>query len=186
MIAVTTVRDEGAALVAKEALEARGIEVELKRLGANPYFGSPTTEEIEIRVPEERAGDARAVLDLLEEETEQALMAQAGVPADEDDDPDELPSIEERPRKISWSIAISLLIPFPGAGLMYARAFPLGLTLAGIFVGLFLLPALGLHTHLDLLQLAVGVKIVDAVLAPIFVVRFNRRLQQKGKNNAHA
>ena len=51
MVAVTTLRDAAGADVAKEALADHGITVEIKRMGANAYFGSATAEEFEVRVP---------------------------------------------------------------------------------------------------------------------------------------
>ena len=42
LVTVTTVRDEGAAQVAKEALNDRGIHVELRAERINPYFASMT------------------------------------------------------------------------------------------------------------------------------------------------
>jgi hypothetical protein len=84
-VVVSTVPDEGAAEVAREALGDRGIEVELRRQGMqNPYVPSAVSAHVyEVRVPEEQAEAAEAVLEHLHAELEQALIAQAGAAADE-------------------------------------------------------------------------------------------------------
>jgi hypothetical protein len=80
-VAVDTVGDEGAAEVAREALEACDLPVEIKRVGANPYLGARV--EIEVRVPEERLAEAEAVLAQLEIDAEEAALSQSlrGEPA---------------------------------------------------------------------------------------------------------
>ncbi len=77
-VAVSTVRDEGAAEVAKEALADAGIPVELRRVGANPYFGQMTATDWEVRVPEERTGEAHDVLLRVELEAEEAAVRESG------------------------------------------------------------------------------------------------------------
>jgi hypothetical protein len=176
MIAISTVRDEAAAQVAREALAAVGIPVELKRLGANPYFGSVTGAEWEIRVPEEREGEALAELDRIAADVEQAVLAEAGVPAGEDDD--DLHADEPQPKKVSWALVLSLLLPFPGGGCMYARANAVGWLLCGVLVGLLLCAVAGVRFEHSM-QLWMGAKLLDLALAPIFVVRFNHRLKRE-------
>ena len=84
-VVVITVPDEGAAQVASEALRDRGIEVELRRQGMqNPYVPSGAAAHLyEVRVPEDKVQAAEAALAHLEVELEQALIAQAGAAADE-------------------------------------------------------------------------------------------------------
>src|SRR5438067_9740258 len=125
MVAVTTMRDAAGAEVAKELLAERGIDVEIRRMGSNAYFGSPTAEEFEVRVPEDAVDEAHRLLDGMAEELERAALAEAGVPPGDGDmrGGDELPPPEERPRKVSWAIALGLVGPLPGCGLLYARAF---------------------------------------------------------------
>lgn len=196
LVAVATLRDEGAADVARELLEERGIEVELREVAPNRYFGSPTAVEIEVRVPADRADDARAALAALEEELEAAAVAEAGVgrPVDGDERPGErLPSVEERPKKISWAIALALIFPVPflPVGLLYARA-PRLLPLALTALSLSLLAVGNVTRDFGLIDVGyalvfVGVRVIDAITAPLFVVRYNRRLAKKGASaDAHA
>ena len=104
MVAVTTLRDPAGAEVAKEMLAERGIAVEIRRMGYNPYFGSPTSEEFEVRVPEHAVDEAHAVIESMAEELERAALAEAGVPPGEDDarGGDDLAPPELQPRKVSW------------------------------------------------------------------------------------
>jgi hypothetical protein len=75
-VAVATVSDEAAAEVAKEALADRGMDVEIRRIFGDAYFGSATHVSYEVRVPEEAAAQAHAELDRLAEELERAALAQ--------------------------------------------------------------------------------------------------------------
>jgi hypothetical protein len=86
-VAVTTVRDEGAAQVAKETLAELGIEVELRRQAINPYFGAATADVFEVRVPEDRLVEAEHALARLEKEVEEALIAAAGASVAEAEPP---------------------------------------------------------------------------------------------------
>jgi hypothetical protein len=177
MITITTVRDRAAAEVAKEALTAVDIPVEIRLLGQNPYFGSITAEEWEIRVPEEHQDDALEELDRIGAELEQAVFAEAGVPAaDEEDD-----LHAETPKKVSWALALSLILPFPGGGCMYARANAIGLTIFGLWLGLLVGVILGAHFPYGM-QLWMGAKVVDLILSPICVMRFNRRLADAARS----
>src|SRR5678815_3740718 len=101
MTTISKVRDRAAAEVAKEALEAVDIPVEIRLMGQNPYFGNASAEEWEVRVAEEHEEAALAELERLSDELEQAVYAEAGVPAE--DDEDELPASDERPKKVSWA-----------------------------------------------------------------------------------
>ncbi len=185
-VAVVTVRDWGAAQVAREKLDDAGIPVELKPLGQNPYFGTVSAAEIEVRVPSSRLADAERQLAQREEETEALLLSEAGVPPEdykgehaEDEAADArgvilLPKSEERPLKVSWALVLSWLLPFP-AGCFYARAWPLGWLLVGLFAGGAVAPLVFRHAG-DAAFLAVFAKAADLVLAPILVVKRNRRL----------
>lgn len=194
LVAVATLRDEGAADVARELLEERGIEVELREVAPNRYFGSPTAVEIEVRVPPDRAADAREALAALEEELEAAAVAEAGVARAEDERPgDALPTVEERPKRVSWAVALALIFPVPflPVGLLYARA-PKLLPLALTALSLSVLAVGNLTRHWGLIDVGmglvfVGVRVIDALSAPFFVVRWNRRLARKGASaDAHA
>jgi hypothetical protein len=193
MVAVATLRDEGAADVARELLEERGIEVELREVAPNRYFGAPTAVEIEVRVPTDRIADARAALAALEGELEAAAVAEAGVERADDEHPGEaLPAAEERPKKISWAIALALIFPVPflPVGMIYARA-PKLLPLAIVAASLGLLAVGNLTRDWGLIDLGmglvfVGVRVIDAIVSPIFVARWNRRLAKKGTADAHA
>jgi hypothetical protein len=77
-VAVSTVRDEGAAEVAREALHDADIAVELRRVGANPYFGQMSAVEYEVRVPEDRVAEAHDVLARVELEAEEAAVRESG------------------------------------------------------------------------------------------------------------
>ena len=178
MVAVTTLREAGGAEVAKEALADRGIPVEIRRFtNFGLYFGAPAGEEFEVRVPEAHLDEARALLDALSEELVKSVLAEAGVPPGEEEEPDELPALEKQPRKLSWAIAIALSAPLPGCCLLYGRAFRLGY----LFVGLFVALTIGGMASGDskVLMLAFLLKPIDAVLGPIFAARFNRKLREE-------
>jgi hypothetical protein len=179
MVAVTTMRDSGGAEVAKEMLAERGITVEVRKLsGYNPYFGSPSNEEYEVRVPEDSVDEAHRLLEAMSEELERAALAEAGVPPGEDDarGGDELPPPELRPRNPSWAIALGLIGPLPGCGLLYARAFALGWTMAGTSLALFV--AAIVAGNAEWLAIVGGLKAADVLIAPFAAARFNRKLEE--------
>jgi hypothetical protein len=179
MVAVTTLRDVAGADVTREALGERGIEVEIRRVGSDPYFGSATAEAFEVRVPADRVHEAQGVLDALEAELEEAVLRAAGVPPSDDDPPGstDLPPPELRPRKPSWAVALALLSPLPGTGCLYARNYPLGWTLFGMSLAFFA-GAIATNT-IDWIGVGLGLKLVDAVLAPFAARRFNAHLLQR-------
>jgi hypothetical protein len=183
MVAVATLRDGAGAEVAREMLAERGITAEIKRLGYNPYFGAPTAAEYEVRVPEDAVGDAEAVLDGMAEELELAALAEAGVPPGDDDarGGDELPPPELRPRKVAWAVALGLVGPVPGCGLLYARAFALGWTMVGLSLALFV-AAMGAKP--DLFPILLALKAADIVVSPFAAARFNRSLKQAKEPHA--
>jgi hypothetical protein len=176
MVAVTTLRDAAGADVTREALAEHGIPVEVRRVGSDPYFGSGTSEAFEVRVPADRVADAHELLEGLEEDLARAALQEAGVPPSELDDAGdtELPPPELRPRKASWALALALVGPWPGVGLLYARAFALGWTMAGMTL-MFLAAAVAVGNP-DWMAALVVLKAADVVLAPFLAARFNRQL----------
>jgi hypothetical protein len=179
MVAVTTLRDAGGAEVVKELLADHGIAVEIRRLSNfTLYFGAPTSEEFEVRVPDDRVDEARQLLDVLSEELQARVLAEAGVPPGDGDERggDDLPPPELRPRKLAWAIAIGLIAPVPGCGLLYARAFRLGYLFVGLAIALFVGGAATGNS--DALVLAILLKPLDVILAPFFAARFNRKLEE--------
>jgi hypothetical protein len=179
MVAVTTLRDAGGAEVAREELAGRGIPVEIKRLSNfQLYFGAPSSEEWEVRVPADRVDEAQGVLDALASELAERVVAEAGVPPGVDDDRStELPPPELRPRKLSWAIAIGLIAPLPGLGLLYARAFRLGYLMIGLALAFWVGGAA--TGQPEALVMGVLLKPLDALLAPFFAARFNRKLKEQ-------
>jgi hypothetical protein len=177
MVAVTTLRDAAGAEVAKEMLAERGITVEIRRMGYNAYFGSPTGEEFEVRVPEDAVDEAQGVLEAMSEELERAALAEAGVPPRDGDTRggDDLPPPELRPRKVSWAIALGLVGPIPGCGLLYARAFAFGWTMLGLSLALFVA---SLAINPDFFGILIGLKAADVLIAPFAAARFNRKLKE--------
>jgi hypothetical protein len=179
MVAVTTLQDAAAAEVAREAIADAAIAVAVRRLGGDVYLGSGTTHSYELRVDEERLDDARRVLAALEADMEQAAIAAAGVPPSDDEERGnaELPAPEQRPRKLSWAVALALVGPLPGTGVLYARSFALGWTMIGLTLGSFVM-AFGFGGYNPFLHLA-ALKCADIVLAPILSARFNRKLEEQ-------
>jgi hypothetical protein len=179
MVAVTTLRDTAGAEVAKEVLSDHGIAVEIRRLGSNPYFGSPTAEEFEVRVPEDAVAKAHELLEGMAEELERAALAEAGVPPSDEDERggDELPPPELRPRKVSWALALALVGPVPGCGVFYARAYALGWAMLALAVASFVVATLTADGKIFAILLAL--KGADIVLAPIAAARFNRKLRER-------
>jgi hypothetical protein len=122
-VAVTTVRDDGAAQVAKEALVAIGIDVEVKRMSNVTAFGAVSAAVWEVRVPEDSIEAAEQELARLEGEAETALRSQAG--GDDEQKSDDDRRIEEnlaarRRRNFPW--AIVLLVAVVLAMIAYFRA----------------------------------------------------------------
>lgn len=178
MVAVTTLRDTAGAQVAEEMLRDRGIPVEIRRMGYNAYFGAPTAAEFEVRVPEDRASEAHALLDGMADELAAAAIKEAGVPPSDEEERGsaELPPPELRPRKVSWAIALGLVGPVPGCGLLYARAFAIGWTMFGLSLALFVATV---AINPDLFGVLIALKAADVVIAPFAAARFNRKLQRE-------
>jgi hypothetical protein len=147
--------DEGALEVAREALEAAEIPVEVVRRG-DAYFGSLTPDPFELRVPQPLLDDALRVLRALAVEIE---LTNEGAT-------DEEPPPAERPRRLSYAVALALLLPFP-VSCLYARARRLAYVLLGAFgAGGVALVAGGNRAALYVL---VGAKVLDAALAPLWI-----------------
>ncbi len=180
-IAVATVRDAGALEVTRQALAEADIPVDVMRLGSNPYFPTATASQWEVRVPEDRVDEAEEELTRLEAQAEESVLAEAGVAPEEEDAPEERghdaapPDPALRPRKISWAIVISLLVPFP-AGCLYARQLPIGYILVGMFIVGWVASFTGMANAVAVVAFARG---LDLVLAPYFVVQWNKRLQKE-------
>ena len=177
MVVLTNLQDAAAADVAREAISDASISVAVRRLGGDVYLGSGTAHSYELRVDEERLDDARRVLEALEADMEQAAILAAGVPpSDEDERGDaSLPALEDRPRKISWAVALALVGPLPGTGVLYARAFALGWTMVGMSLAAVI--ACFVFASPDPFALALVLKLLDLILAPICAARFNRKLE---------
>jgi hypothetical protein len=175
-VVVATFHESAGADVARELVADAGIRAELRRVGGDVYLGSMTAAAYELRVPEHDVGVAREILATLEADLEQAAIAAAGVgPASDDERGDaSLPAPEERPRKLSWAIAFGLVSPVPGFGVMYARQIALG----WIVVGMSLASLLAAFNGTDARALLLVLKAVDLVLAPVFAVRFNKKLKE--------
>jgi hypothetical protein len=136
VIAIATVRDPGAADVARQALADAGIPVEVRRLGANPYFGTLTGIELEVRVPAERLAEAEQVLAYLSEEAAAALHGQAVV-ALEPEAAARIAAMREaappaEPKSRALGAMLGLFVPVLGP--IYAGS-P-GLALASLFIHL--------------------------------------------------
>jgi hypothetical protein len=176
MVAVTTLRDAAGAEVTREVIADHGIPVEVRRVGSDPYFGSGTNEAFEVRVPEERVAEVHALLDGLEADLARAALQEAGVPPGELDaaGDSELPPPERRPRKPAWAVALALVGPWPGVGCLYARAFALGWTMAGMTVAF--LAAGVLFADATWMTVVLALKVADVILAPLLAARFNRHL----------
>ena len=184
MVAVTTLRDAAGAEVARELLAERGIAVEIRRLGGNAYFGSPTGVEYEVRVPADRVDEARTLLEGMADEMARAALAEAGVAPESEDERGhaDLPPPELRPRKPAWAVALALVGPLPGCGLLYARAFALGWMMAGASLALFC--AALVVGNANWLLVCAGLKAADVLVAPFAAARFNRSLENRKEQHA--
>ena len=177
MVAVTTLRDAAGAEVAREMLAERGIDVEIKRLGMQRLLRLADGRGV-------RGARARGVASPRRERcstpctrsSSAPALAEAGVPPDDDDarGGDDLPPPELRARKVSWAVALGLVGPIPGCGVLYARAFALGWTMVGLSLALFV-GAVAVNP--DLFPLLIALKAADVVVAPFAAARFNRKLE---------
>jgi hypothetical protein len=95
-VAVETVGDEAAAAILVELLAAHAIPTQIKRLPGMPY--GPAKLEIEVRVPEERLADARALVAQLAEEAEAAAVREADLA---------VPPREPAPRRRTLRLSLS-------------------------------------------------------------------------------
>jgi hypothetical protein len=119
-VAISTVRDEGAAEVAKEALESAGIDVEVKRISPTAYVGPLALIEFEVRVPEDRVADAEQVLEQLSEDAEAAAGREWQLHAAELESAAHPTSSSKRPFKIwpTWAIVVLILASIAIVGLV--------------------------------------------------------------------
>lgn len=164
---LTTVYDDGAAALTRDALAAEDIPVRLRRRGPDhPYVGLFAKEQIEVQVPEENLEAAREVLAWLERDAERLAMEGGGgasaAPADpEEDEEASLPA--RRPVRLSTGLVLAVLVPLP-VTCLYAGARPLGQVLLGLAAGLFVL-ALASGQGALAIQALMLVKILDVTLA---------------------
>jgi hypothetical protein len=134
--ALVTVPDEGAAWMVRDALKEGGISAEIERAGADhPYTTTALARPMRIWVPADQAPRARELLAALEadmanheEELASEALAAGGV------DPESAPPPSDRSApRLSWALALGLLLPIPVVCL-YARAHRLGALFLGVFV----------------------------------------------------
>lgn len=166
-VVLTTVQDEGAAQIAKDAVAELGIPVRVQRRSMNPYFAILTHDTFEIRVPAERLAEAQQALAWLERDARLALDGSPG-------EPGTAPAAGPAPRKMSFAVALGCLLPFP-ASCFYARRFGLGWLLCGLFAGALLWGSLDPHHRADAFGLGVAIKAADALLAPLLIAVERRR-----------
>jgi hypothetical protein len=142
-VALVTVPDEGAAWMVRDALGDAGIEAEIERARADhPYMASALAHPMRIFVAKGDLERARGVLAALESELanhEEELSAEALAAGQiTTESPADPARLDERalPR-LSWALALGLLLPVPGV-CFYARAPRLGGVLLGAFlIGVF-------------------------------------------------
>ena len=163
---LTTVYDDGAAALTRDALAEQDIPVRLRRRGPDhPYVGLFAKEQIEVQVPEENLEAAREVLAWLERDAERLAMeggSASAAPADPDED-EEAPLPARRPVRLSTGLVLAVLVPLP-VTCLYAGARPLGQVLLGLAAGLFVL-ALASGQGALAVQALMLVKILDVMLA---------------------
>lgn len=168
-VTLTTMNDDGAAAMARDAIADLDIPVRLRRRGPDhAYAGLFVKEQIEVQVPEDQQEAAREALAWLERDAElHALAAGAGAAAGDDmaapgeDDRDEGPA--PRPVRLSTALVLAVLVPLPVACL-YAGARRLGHGLIGLAAGLFVLALASGQPGVAVQSLMV-IKGVDLVLA---------------------
>jgi len=129
-VALVTVPDEGAADVVRAELVESAIPVRLERAyPEHPYGPTVLAAPWKVMVPVERLAEAQAALARIQHETAAELEAQAlaaaapeakraGRAPSRADEPADLPP---RSLKVSWALALSIVLVFPVA-CFYARA----------------------------------------------------------------
>jgi hypothetical protein len=140
LVALVTVPDAGAAEVVSSALAEVDIPFEVRRVGPeDPYRGSVLAAPWRVMVPEERLDEAREWLDRVEKEIAEEVDTQAAAPAE----PDGVEAVTDRPwpdptrrsPKISWAVALAVVLVFPVV-CFYVRAWRRG----AVWMAMFVLP----------------------------------------------
>jgi hypothetical protein len=135
--ALVTVPDEGAAWIVRDALAAGGVSCEVERVGLDhPYSANALARQMRIFVAEEHLAAAQRLLAALEGEVanhDEDLTAEALAAGRPEDVPGKDAPPPGRDPRISWALALGLLLPIP-AVCLYARASRLGAVLLGVFV----------------------------------------------------
>ncbi len=174
-----------------EALADAGIEVDaipVRKFGALAYLGYQFGPlQVDLQVDGEDAAQAMTILERIEHEVADALCSEAAhpeaaPPRDEPAGPDEVSDEGAPPRRNPmWTLALALVCPFP-AGLLYARAFRPGYLLLSAYLAGFVAGLMGYLGGLPVMLLA---RLLDLVLAPVFVIVDNRRrARQQGEPDA--
>ena len=138
-IAIATLRDRGAADAAADALTESEIPVEVRVLGTNPYFGTVTGVEIEVRVPGARIVEAEAVLARLAEESSEALRSEQPWRDDEQAAADALREAPPPKREPSRALAFVYSLFIPVLGPLYVGSPQLALASLLVHVPLLVL-----------------------------------------------
>lgn len=161
-VTLTTVNDDGAAAMARDAIADLDIPVRLHRRGPeHPYAGLFVKEQIDVQVPEDQQEAAREALAWLERDA--ALHAEQGSADSSLEGEGEEAQALERPRRLSTALALAVLVPLPVI-CVYAGARRLGYGLMGLAAGLFVL---GLFSGQpgSAVQSLMVIKGIDLVLA---------------------
>lgn len=176
-----TVLDRSAAELLQQLLDEQGIASEICRVAGNPYTGMLTTDAWEIRVSIEDMDEAKGIAAQLEATNE--------VEQEPDGFDSQTPksrhntesSVDPHPARAAGShiprflTLLGLTVCLPVAvGSLHARHRRIGYLLLGMSVTCLFL---GIVEHNEFaLSAAVVAKLVDAVLAPLLLVRTRRRL----------
>jgi hypothetical protein len=175
-VALVTVPDEGAAWTVRDALSADGITVEIERAGLDhPYTANALAKPMRVFVAAEDLERARAALAALEAEiagSEDELHAAAlaaATPKAED-----APPTERSVPKLSWAIALGLLLPIPVV-CFYGRAWRTGALFAGLYLAGLVCAFVG-HPGV---MLTPASKIADLSAGLPLVALARRRAQQR-------
>jgi len=138
-VALVTVPDDGAAWMVRDALAEAGIAAEIERAVADhPYAASALARPMRIWVPDVQLEQAQEILASLENELanhDEEIAAQAlaaGHTTSDEAAPPHGAQMDRLPR-LSWALALAVLIPFPVV-CFYGHARRTG----ALFVGVFL------------------------------------------------
>jgi hypothetical protein len=174
---LVTVPDEGAAWMVRDALSSEGISVEVERARPDhPYTASALAKPMRLYVAEEDLDHARVLLAALEAEiagSQDELNADALAAGNK-----EAPAAalgERSVPRLSWAIALGLiLLPLPVV-CFYARAWRTGALFAGLYLAGLACMVLG-HPGVILTPAA---KLADFSAGLPLVVLARRRAEQR-------